>query len=161
MTPYLAQQSVIIPTLDLMDPILNSKEAQQYLLTIAQQESRLTFEDQMKFGPARGLWQNEIEFVEDAVTRGAKWLQPVCAHLNLPMIPEEIWGQLDRNDMLACGVARVKLKLSSHPLTMNRAYGWSRIYIPIWDPGIPRPDTWNGYWDAAYAVVFGSTTISG
>lgn len=148
----------IIPVLDrcfsrlLPAPKFNSAEARQLLVSIALQESLLTYRDQLEspggkdlvVGPALGLWQNEQGTrssrggVWGAMLHPASepWLRKVCEAAGVPFDARSIWLATKGDDAFACAVARLLIFTDAAPLPVVGAeeLAW-QYYVRVWRPG--------------------------
>ncbi|WP_079218945.1 hypothetical protein [Herbaspirillum robiniae] len=151
MTPSEALKYAIEPALAMLPPSMDTPEAKVMLLSIALQESRLTYRRQGGNGPARGFWQFEQGTKE---SRGGVWgvylhaassvlLQRLCATLKVPFTPQAIYAAIENNDVLAAGLARLMLYTDPQRLpAVQDAVGSWATYLRIWRPGKPHPETW-------------------
>lgn len=142
----------ITPALQILPAAMDTPEARIMLLAIGLQESRLEYRRQLKGGPARGLWQFECGtqasrggvwgvFLHDA---SRYWLAQLCAARGVKFHPEYIYPVLERDDVLAAGVARLLLFTDRMPLPVARDpdAAWA-LYARTWRPGRPHPETWS------------------
>lgn len=128
------------------------------MVAIALQESGLKHRWQVvdankpdQKGPARGLLQFERGSKENG---GGVWgvykhflsheeLRQLCHKLDVSFDPFSIWSELDGNDILALGVARLYLWVDRKPLpAINDADGAWNCYLRNWRPGKPHPLAW-------------------
>lgn len=153
--------SAIAPALAILPPQMDTPEARVMLLSIGLQESRFQYRQQIG-GPARGFWQCEQGTQK---SRGGVWgfcLHPasrywmsvLCAARGISFDPVSIYGGLDKDDVLAAGVARLGLFTDPQklPATNDVTGSWS-LYQRVWRPGKPRPDTWPDLHAQAVAAV--------
>lgn len=153
--------TAIAPGLVLLPAEMDTPEARVMLLSIGLQESRFTARQQVG-GPARGFWQFEQGTQK---SRGGVWglyLHPasrywmsmLCAARGVAFDPASIYDALDNDDMLAAGVARLGLFTDPQrlPATGDVAGAWS-LYLRVWRPGKPKPDTWPALHAQAVAAV--------
>ena len=153
----LAREFVRGPLADalaILPAAMNRPEAQVMVTAICLQESGLIHRKQLGNGPARGLAQFELGTRQ---TRGGVWgvylhdasrfwLDKLCASRGVQFLPESIWREMETDDVLAAGVAR--LLLFTDPLrlpAMDDADGAWGLYLRTWRPGKPRPETWPGH----------------
>ena len=142
---------LIEPAAKILMVLPDSPEARVMLLTIGQQESRFQYRRQMGNGPARGFWQFErgggVKGVYNhKATSGL--LKTLCLARKCPHTITDVWEQLEFDDVLACGVAR--LLLWSDPLKLP-AIGdvegaWNLYANRTWLPGKPHRQTWDGFY---------------
>lgn len=143
-------EHAIAPALAILPPQMDTPEARAMLLSIGLQESRFTARQQIG-GPARGFWQCEQGTVK---TRGGVWgfylhpasrywLSVLCRARGVAFDPVAIYGALDKDDALAAGVARLGLFTDPKalPPVGDVAGSWA-LYLRVWRPGKPKPDTW-------------------
>lgn len=141
---------------------MNSREARVMLIAIGLQESRFKHRRQLvgsppkPVGPAAGYWQFEKG---SAASRGGVWgvflhestnrtLKDLCLKRSVAQSPSNIWEAIQKDDVLAAGLAR--LLLWSDPLRLpvvGDAEGAWKLYLRTWRPGKPHRATW----DALYA----------
>lgn len=155
MNAQFALDNAIIPALKLLPAYLDTHKARVMLLAIGHQESAFTARRQMGNGPARGFWQ----FEKGGGVKG------VCQHhaslelarllcrdrdCNFDICP--IWVQLEHDDVLAAGFARLLLLTDPKPLPEDEGGGWS-YYMRNWRPGKPRPNEWHESWRIANEVA--------
>jgi len=148
--------NILNPALALLPQKMDSPAARVQLLATGLQESRFVHRYQVLDtpgvkGPARGLWQFERG---SKATRGGVWgvylhrassepLRLLCRAMDCAFDPLAIWAQLEYDDVLAAGVARLLLWTDARPLPVVGDVGaaWD-CYIRTWNPGKPKPDTW-------------------
>lgn len=148
---------------DLLPPRMRSDQADVMLLAIGLQESRLRYRAQLGGGPARGLWQFELG---TRVSRGGVWgvylhaasrdhLLELCKARGVEYAPVLIYQALERDDVLAAGVARLLLWTDAKPLPQlgDWAEAWDLYANRAWRPGKPHPETWGGFYAEALGTV--------
>lgn len=153
--------AVIEPALVILPTQMDTPEARVMLLSIGLQESRFQYRQQIG-GPARGFWQCEQGTQK---SRGGiwgfylhpasrYWLSVLCAARDVSFDPMAIYGALDKDDVLAAGVARLGLFTDPKtlPATDDVTGSWN-LYQRVWRPGKPRPDTWAALHAQAAAAV--------
>ena len=143
-------------------------EARCEMLAIGLQESR--FRDRFQRspqapggkGPARGFWQFERG---TEASRGWVWgmlLHPATSSLVADLCRArgcgfnagDIHDAIERDDVLAAGLARLLLWTDPKPLpTLGDAAGAWELYARTWRPGKPRRETWDGCHAAAVAAL--------
>jgi hypothetical protein len=148
---------IINPALAELPLPMDSPKARVMLLAIGQQESRFAFRRQMGNGPARSFWQMEAGGGVKGVfgfptTTGL--LHKLCAARDCPFNVPAVWARMELDDVLACCVARLLLwtDTGALPAVTDRDAAW-QLYLDVWRPGKPKPETWNGYHDAARAAL--------
>jgi len=160
-------QSAINPALALLPAVMDSPRARVMLLASGLQESRFEYRRQLGNGPARGFWQFERG---TRASRGGVWgvylhkdtaedLRLLCRARDCPFDPGAIWAQLEHDDVLAAGVARLLLWTDPYPLPeLGDAEGAWKLYAErTWRPGKPHKRTWGGFYAAALQEVTPST----
>lgn len=155
--------SAINPALRLLPPGMDSPEARVMLLAIGLQESRFTSRRQIGGGPARGLWQFERG---SKASKGGCWgvflhtasrehLRRLCVARDVEFTPDSIYSQLEFDDVLAAGVARLLLFTDPKrlPVVGDTEAAWDLYALRTWNPGKPHRATWNGFHGLARASV--------
>jgi len=142
--------SAIAPALKLLPAKMSGRRAEQMLLSIGLQESRLTQRRQIG-GPARGLWQ----FEKGGGVRGVlehpatqTLARSVCQARGVPATDAAVYAALEHDDVLAAAFARLLLWTDPAPLPAvgEVQQAWA-LYLRTWRPGKPHRQTW----DALYA----------
>lgn len=170
-TPGKLLSDVIWPALDLLPRAMRTHDAARMLLAIALQESALISrwqivdpKDWSKKGPARGLWQFELG---SQASRGGVWgvslhpssrywLSELCKERDVDFTPPAIYAAIERDDILAAGVARLLMFTSPQRLP-NRdgtGEGWM-LYKSTWRPGKPHAEKWSLNWATACGCLPG------
>lgn len=162
MTPREVLDVAVAPALSLLPAKMDTPQARVMLLSIGLQESHLIYRRQQPTGPARGLWQCEQG---TRASRGGIWglylfpttadaLVNLCAARGVSHDPVEIYGALERDDVLAAGCARLLLYTDPKPLpSTDDVQGSWALYLRVWRPGKPRPAEWGvNHFKAAGAV---------
>lgn len=148
---------VLTPALDLLPRRMDTPAARVMLLAIGLQESQLVHRRQIvggrPVGPAKGLWQ----FERDGGCLGVlghrmsvdlmRW---VCLARKVPASRAKLWNALPGDDVLAAAAARLLLWTDPSPLPApsDRDGAWD-LYLRVWRPGKPRPQTWAEHHAAA------------
>lgn len=158
MTPDFALRYAIRPSLELLPIGMSSPAGTAMVLAIALQESRLQNRTQIG-GPARSYWQFEVGGGVRGVLNhvlSKPHAQRLLAMLDYDPTSDAVTvhNAMQHNDVLAAGFARLLLWTSPEALPgRDRAdRGWD-IYQSVWRPGRARPDSWPGYFNAAWALV--------
>lgn len=102
-------------------------------------------------GPARGVFQFERDGGVSGVMRhpATRYLAvTLCEQQKVPFNATAIWKELEYNDLLATGFARLLLWTDPFPIPKTQDAGW-RCYMRTWRPGKPHPRTWPDNWGAA------------
>jgi hypothetical protein len=160
MQPDILLNKVIRPTLDLMDKHVGvpwSAVAENLLLAIALQESNLTARIQgpNDAGPARSFWQFEKIGVVDVFQRQWTPLKTMCDLLVLPCETGRLHHMMAYNDMIACVLSRLTLRIDPRPLSLATTEdgAWD-YYIKNWRPGKPHRNRWaKTSWPVACATT--------
>lgn len=154
-TPRAALREVIVPALRVLPVWCDTLAARILLLFIALQESALKTRRQVD-GPARGLWQCEIESVQNALARpvSAALLIAWCNRFEVPARADALFAAIGLRDDAACVTARMILADDPEPLpAIGDEKGAIACYLRVWRPGIPRIDTLHHNYVAALAAV--------
>lgn len=156
----------INPALALLPPKMDSAEARVMLLAIGLQESKMLHRRQLvgnppaPTGPAKSFWQGERGggMVAGVRQHAATKALAAILYAERGVAPNDaaIWNAIERDDVLAAGLAR--LLLYSDPGALPRVSdteGAWRLYLRTWRPGAyergsgaQRADLrakWNGY----------------
>lgn len=148
--------SAVAPALELLPEVMGTPRAEVMLLAIGLQESRLIHRRQIG-GPARGFWQFEDGRLSGlaglfTLRSTERHMRALCAARKVEFHRTAVYNQLEHDDVLAAGVAR--LLLWSDPQALpeigNAQAAWE-LYIRTWRPGKPH----RGTWDALYAQAVG------
>lgn len=139
------EETAIGPALAIMPKHLDSAGARLMLLAIGLQESRFTHRRQTG-GPARGFWQFERGGGVAGVYRHHlthDMLRGLCHDRDVSFDIAPIYEQLEHDDVLAAGVARLLLYTDPKPLPKigDQKTAWD-YYERNWRPGKPHPETW-------------------
>lgn len=165
-----ALRDFIEPAYKLLPSALKTERATVALLTIGQQESKFKYPFQVldptdlsRKGAARGYWQFELG---SARSRGGVWgvflhpasralLEQLCAEREVVFAPTQIWRELEVDNVLAAGVARLLLLTDPKPLPkLGDMDGlWALYAERTWKPGKPHRETWDDYYRNALKVV--------
>jgi hypothetical protein len=149
--------AIVIPAaLKLLPAKMDSLEARAMLIAIGLQESRFLHRGQIG-GPARGYWQFEQGGgVKGVLTHAASspHARDILMTLGYNEAVQTSYAALENNDILACTYAR--LLLWTHPKALPQRwqtdYAWQQ-YLSTWRPGKPHRDTWDGFFDDAWAML--------
>lgn len=137
--------------------VLTSAPAIAMLYSTSLQESRGVFRRQQGDGPARGLWQFEKGGgVKGVCMHSASrfWMSKLCEARSVPFTIDDVYGNLETDDVLAAGAARLLYFTDPAPLpAVEDAIGSWALYVRTWRPGKPKPDTWASAHDAAIEVL--------
>ena len=136
------RRSMIDPALLLLPAKMESPQAVVMLLAIGLQESRFTYRRQMGNGPAKSFWQAEqgggmvtgllryrVQDVRDLATG-------LCAVRGVVPSAQDVWNAIERDDILAAGLARLLLYTDPArlPVLGDEAGAWD-LYLRTWRPG--------------------------
>lgn len=161
--------SAIDPAMILLPRHMGTPAARLMLLAIGLQESRLVHRWQVlnsgAKGPARGLWQFERG---SKASRGGVWgvylhrasselLRLLCRDRDVSFEPSAIWAQLEHDDVLAAGVARLLLWTDAQPLPAigDEEAAWECYALRCWRPGAlaRQPEELRRKWAKNYAMA--------
>lgn len=128
------------------------------LWAIGFQESRFVHRRQIR-GPARGFWQFEDGRLSGLAglfalksTRDA--MRTLCDARGVALDRTAVYNQLEHDDVLAAGVARLLLWTDPHRLPdIGDAQAAWDLYMRTWRPGKPHRNTWDGFYNHALALV--------
>lgn len=162
MTTLTYVQTCVIPAAFALLPApMRSDKATAFLLAIGLQESEFETRHQGSSGPARGFWQFEISGTR-AVLDHPQTIVPIASVLETlrypsTLEPVDVFAALTDQDVLAACFARCLLWTlpESLPGPEEAPLAW-RQYRRTWRPGKPRPETWQGNYTAAWALVHAS-----
>jgi hypothetical protein len=162
-------ESAVVPALAALPLAMANRKARLMLLAIGLQESNFEHRYQVTNrpgvkGPARGLWQFESG---SQTSKGGVWgvylhkdghepLRNLCRARDCGFDPRVIWAQLEYDDVLAAGVARILLWTDRRPLPEigEEQQAWD-CYERNWRPGKPHPEKWPKNYEAALNEVEG------
>lgn len=128
---------------------MDSNQARAMLIKIGICESELKARRQIvngkPIGPAAGLWQFErggiIGVMRHRLTN--KHLRDLCKVMGTPFDLETIWQDIQTDDILAAGLARLNLYWYHMALpAASDEQGSYDQYIAIWRPGKPSRTRW-------------------
>ncbi|HGW5372263.1 TPA: hypothetical protein ACNIJL_001227 [Pseudomonas aeruginosa] len=133
------RRSIVEPTLLLLPAKMESPQAVVMLLTIGLQESLFEHRRQLGNGPARSFWQMERGGgVHGVLTHraSAACAAVICAHQGVEPNDMAVWQAIERDDVLACALARLLLYTdpSRLPDLGDEAGAWD-LYLRTWRPG--------------------------
>lgn len=139
----------ITPGLSLLPARMDGRGARLMLLAIGLQESRFQYRRQIK-GPARGFWQFEKNGgVRGVLTHAATKAAAigVCRERSVDPNESAVHAALEKDDLLACALARLLLYSDPRPLPApgEVTNSWD-CYLRNWRPGKPH----RGSWDELY-----------
>lgn len=143
-------ETAVEPALKVLPKHLTSDKARVLLLAIGLQESRFEHRWQVladgSKGPARGYWQFERGGVHGVYKHSAshEMLRLLCHDRDCSFDPQMIWAQLETDDVLAAGLARLLLWTDKMPLPEVGAAkdSWD-YYVRNWRPGKPHRHSWD------------------
>jgi len=133
-----------------------SKEAEVMLVTIALQESRIKYRQQLG-GPARSFWQFEHGGGCVGVCShpsSSSYMKEVMQALGYSFDSHVLYDKMMDNDILAACAARLLLWTDpkSLPAVGQVDAAWD-TYKRIWRPGKPHPETWGELYKQAVEVL--------
>ena len=137
-----------LPAIEIMG-IADSQKAQVMMLAIGLQESRFLYRKQMGNGPARSFWQFERGGgVKGVLTHKASKDKAfhLCDCLGYAADAMTVWTNMEHDDVLGAGFARLLLLTDPRPLPEidDEQTAWE-YYFRNWRPGKPHRDTWNAF----------------
>jgi hypothetical protein len=165
-------ERAVVPALTLLGKHMDSPAARVMLLAIGMQESRFehryqvvggrqaaiaALHGEIAKGPARGFWQFEKGGVRGVWRHhaSAESLRLLCQARDCPFDPVPIWEQIELDDVLAAGVARLLLYTDPFPLPRPEQSDVAWLYYTRnWRPGKPHPKTWPDCHARAVEEVF-------
>ncbi|MCF6780944.1 hypothetical protein [Stutzerimonas stutzeri] len=150
------RERAIAPALAMLPARMSSPAAEIMLLAIGLQESNLTHRRQIG-GPARGLFQFERAGGVAGVLRheaSRDHALRVCDARGVQPVVEQVYAQLEHDDVLAAAFARLLLWTDPHalPAENDPAGAWA-YYLRTWRPGKPHRHTWDKHFAAAVREV--------
>lgn len=153
-------RDIILPALALLPPKMTSIRAQAMLLAIGQQESELHYRRQWPEGPASGLWQFERDGGVAGVMRHhatREVAKDLCWRCGVAATVSAVYHSLDRDDILAAGMARLLLWTlpGALPGRPDVDGAWDQ-YVAAWRPGKPRREKWDDNYARAWDAVLGT-----
>lgn len=152
----------IEPALQLLPEKLDSPIARVMLLSIGLQESRFLYRRQIvggrAIGAAKSYWQGERTggMVRGVRTHPASqgWAHTLYKALGVRALDLEIWNQIEHDDVLAAGLARLLLWTDPFKLpALGDAQGGWKLYERTWRPGRPHRASWDAYYRRSLAYV--------
>lgn len=156
MTLSAIRERAIAPALALLPARMSSPQAEIMLLAIGLQESNLTHRRQIG-GPARGLWQFERGGGVAGVLRhdaSRDHALRVCDARGAQPVAEQVYAQLEHDDVLAAAFARLLLWTDPHALPAEHDVdGAWQLYLRTWRPGKPHQHTWDKHYARAVREV--------
>ncbi|MFN3766844.1 MAG: hypothetical protein ACK4TD_00605 [Ectopseudomonas guguanensis] len=160
------RDQAITPALALLPARMSSLESEVMLLAIGLQESRFKHRRQLvgspprPTGPAKSFWQAEqgggmvtglLRYHDDRVRDLAVGL---CAVRGVEPSPRAVWNAIERDDVLAAGLARLLLWADPGRLPrLGDADDAWQLYLRTWRPGKPHRSTWDALYAKAVAEV--------
>ena len=150
------RRSAIAPALALLPAKMSGAKAEIMLLAIGLQESRFEHRRQIG-GPAVGFFQ----FERGGGVRGVlthptsrNHAAAICRSRGIPASASAVYSALEHDDVLAAAFARLLLWTdpTALPNVGAQASAWD-LYLRVWRPGKPHPDTWKGLYMQAMEEV--------
>lgn len=134
----------------------DSTAATVMLLAMGLQESRFQHRQQIG-GPARGFWQFERGGgVVGVLTHPAssKYAVAACAIRGVKPSSTEVYRAIRDDDLLACAFARLLLWTDPKalPVPGDADAAWN-LYLRVWRPGKPHPETWDSLYQEALGAL--------
>lgn len=138
-------QDAYRPALEIIG-VKDTPQARVMMLAIGLQESRFQYRRQMNSGPATGFWQFErgggVKGVLNHAASSGK-AAALCKARGVAPEPMAVWAQLETDDVLAAGFARLLLLTDPRALPdVSDVVGSWDCYTRNWRPGKPHIDTW-------------------
>ena len=156
MTPDEYNTNVIPAALAFLPAKMDTRESRAMLIAIALQESRLIYRAQIG-GPASGLHQFETGGVRGVLKHAA--VKTLAAQVAEDLgysaaSAETLHGKFETDDILDCCFARLLLYVDPRPMPAPGEYdlSWS-VYLFGRRPGKPHRQTWDAFYDQAWAAV--------
>ncbi len=153
---HAARHSFIADGLAILPPSMSTKKALVMMLAIGLQESRFKHRRQIN-GPARGFWQFERGGGVSGVLRheaSRKHALGVCDIRDVSPVPSKVYARLEHDDVLAAAFARLLLWTDPQPLPeIGDVQGAWDLYLRVWRPGKPHPETWAEFYSRALDEV--------
>lgn len=164
-------ERAIDPALKLLPCKMDSPEARVLLLAIGAQESRFRDRRQIVWvmekgkrvlrplGPARSFWGAEKGggMVHGVRTHAATRAYALGLYTERKVTATDaaIWVAIERDDVLAAGLARLLIYTDPYPLPkLGDQHGaWALYADRQWKPGTPRPQDWPGNYRRAVDFV--------
>lgn len=120
-------------------------QARVQMLAQGLQESGFITRQQVG-GPARSYWQMEQGGgIRGVLTHPASkaYARAVCGLRAVAPVESDVYAAFLSDDPLACAFARLLLWTDAAPLpALGDADGAWAMYLRVWRPGKPRPETW-------------------
>lgn len=147
-------KTIIDPGLAQLPMAMDSPKARVMLLTIGQQESKFNYRYQVLAGGGKGPARGWPQFEKGGGVRGVMnhpatsgHAHRLCLARNVAWDAGLIWSQLEYDDLLACGFARLLLYSDPKPLPeLDDVEGAWKLYAErTWRPGKPHRETWDAY----------------
>ena len=149
-------KTAIVPALSLLPEKMDTPAARAMVLAICLQESKLIYRQQMFRGPAKGFAQFEMTGIRGVLEHHSsqRHIQKVLRMLAYDFNPTTSYEAIQHNDVLCVCFARLLLWTLPRPLPEEHApdEGWAQ-YIEAWRPGKPHPETWDGFYNSAWAEI--------
>lgn len=156
-----ANETILTPALSLLPTKMDSKLARVMLLAIGLQESRFQYRRQILNGGGKGaaasFWQMERGGgVRGVLTHAASkdLARQVCAARGVAPTEIAIWQAIEHDDILGACFARLLLWTDPKSIPDNADDAWS-LYLRVWRPGKPKPDTWHDFYRQAQKTIYG------
>ncbi len=150
-------RDIVVPGLDLLHSLggpPRSDRAEIMLIAISGQEAGFIHRKQIR-GPARGLWQFERAGGVAGVLQhpaSEDLAKTLCAERGVRPSSRLVHPALAKDDLLACGFARLLLWTDPRALPSGEAASWG-YYIRNWRPGKPHRSRWPANYRAAVELV--------
>lgn len=135
---------------------MDTPRARVMLLAIQLQEDPKQRRRQWPTGTARGLWQFEMGGVTGVLAHQAsrQLAAKICSARGVQPLARAVYNALERDDALACALARLLLWTDPAPLPdLGQIEPAWRYYVRNWRPGKPHRERWTGNYLTAVAEV--------
>lgn len=112
-------------------------------------------------GAAKSFWSGEVGggLVHGVRTHPASRDLALAVYTARQVKPRDIdiWNAIENDDVLAAALARLLIFTDPYSLpALGRSHDAYELYLRLWRPGKPKPDTWPGYYERALDFVRGS-----
>lgn len=159
MTPEFFRDYALGPAYTLLPKTMKSVAATAQIIAICLQESRLRLRRQMYGGPARSYAQFEVGggvrgVLQHALTKPL--IRNVLVALDYSDAADSVscYQAMEHNDVLCAAFSRLLLYTLPDvlPKPESPEDGWQQ-YLRAWRPGKPHRETWDQFYNQAWAVA--------
>lgn len=152
MTPAEFYHNILSPALDEIEhfapKLPRSRDLEVLMVATAGQESHWTYRSQIPSGMAHGLFQQQLNDIQDIIKNpatAALFEEGVAAyHLGQPTA-EEVFELLEHEaaDFFGVFMARLNYWANPHPISpADETVSQYRYYLDTWRPGAPSLARW-------------------